>query len=201
MGNGDAEKKCKILHALLDEAISISSGLQQGVGHCTDQELINMDGEVKDAVNDIFCALTGREVGSSFALVYPPTKCGETYPEKCLNQHKENIRMEALLEMVESLRNYNENTMLEELEQGLSWNYAQTLSKLVEERFNPEKAERESIGTEKIEKTNKHVCIPTDSDFQFYNLSSARCCICGKFMKKKIQMYVKGVPMKTTTEN
>lgn len=185
MGNGDAEKKCKILHALLDEAISISSGLQQGVGHCTDKELINLDREITDAVKDIFCALTGREVGSYSALIYPPTKCGKTYPEKDLQKSKIYTRNIVLDELIEDIKEDGVDKLCDD-----DFFNARVYSQIMELS--------EHI---KVKNIKNHICEPVNSDFQFHHLSSARCCICGKFMKKKMPMYVKGIPMKTTTEN
>ncbi len=65
-GNEQAKESIKLLHKLLDNAYSISSGLQQG-GDLTEEYRI----EREDAIRDIAAAVLGLNIEFKEKLPYP----------------------------------------------------------------------------------------------------------------------------------
>jgi hypothetical protein len=64
-GNGeDSMAQAKRLHQRLDNALSLISGLQQPSREMEDDEdhMADMQQEVNDIAEDLYCALTGNEV-------------------------------------------------------------------------------------------------------------------------------------------
>ncbi len=83
MGGPRADQGLKCLRARFEEAISASSGIQQPGG--SDEECIQGQLDIENAIRDIAAALTGKEISFGEKLPYPP-------PEK--DYHNQNDYME-----------------------------------------------------------------------------------------------------------